>query len=47
MKKFLLKLVERPQPKNLKEVINVNIEYQPVKVEFNNVGTYSSKVYGK
>ena len=47
MIKFLLKFVEKPQPKNLKEVIKINIEYQPVKVEFDNVGTYSSKEYGK
>ena len=47
MIKFLMKLLEKPKTKNLKEVIKVNIEYQPVKVEFDNVGTYSSKTYGK
>ena len=47
MIKFLMKLLEKPKTKNLKEVIEINIEYQPVKVEFDNVGTYSSKVYGK
>ena len=47
MIKLIMKLLEKPQSKNLKEVIKVNIEYQPVKVEFDNVGTYSSKEYGK
>ena len=47
MIKFLMKLLEKPKTKNLKEVIEVNIEYQPVKVEFDNVGTYSTKTYGK
>ena len=32
--------MEKPKPTNLKDVIKVNIEYHPVKVEFNNVGTY-------
>jgi len=47
MIKIIMKLLEKPKTKNLKEVIEVNIEYQPVKVEFDNVGTYSSKEYGK
>ena len=47
MIKIIMRLLEKPKTKNLKEVIEVNIEYQPVKVEFDNVGTYSSKVYGK
>ena len=47
MIKIIMKLLEKPKTKNLKEVIEVNIEYQPVKVEFDNVGTYSSKTYGK
>ena len=32
---------------NLKDVLKIDIQYSPKKLEFNNVGTYSSKVYGK
>ena len=32
---------------NLKDVLKIEIQYSPKKLEFNNVGTYSSKTYGK
>ena len=44
----LLKLFKSEKKvNNLKEVLKINIQYSPKKLEFNNVGTYSSKTYGK
>ena len=44
----ILKLFKKTKKvNNLKDVLKIDIQYSPKKLEFNNVGTYSSKVYGK
>lgn len=46
-----MKLLEifksRKKVNNLKDVLKIQIQYSPKKLEFDNVGTYNSKVYGK
>jgi hypothetical protein len=31
------------KPKNLKDVINIEIKYEPINFNYNNVGTYDIK----
>ena len=43
MKKLMEIIKAKVKPNNLKDVINIKIEYKPIKLNYNNVGTYDIK----
>jgi hypothetical protein len=40
MKKLLKLFKAKDKPSNLKDVLSITIEYKPIKLNYNNVGTY-------
>ena len=43
MKKLMEIIKAKVKPNNLKDVINITIKYEPIKLDYNNVGTYDNK----
>lgn len=43
MKKLMAIIKAKVKPNNLKDVINITIKYEPIKLDYNNVGTYDTK----
>lgn len=40
MKRLLKLFKAKEKPNNLKDVLNITITYKPIKLNYNNVGTY-------
>lgn len=43
MKKLLKLFKAKDKPNNLKDVISIPIEYNPIELNYNNVGTYDKQ----
>jgi hypothetical protein len=43
MKRLLKLFKAKDKPNNLKDVINIKIEYKPIELNYNNVGSYDFK----